>query len=80
MFCLDHRYEGRVYQAGLALIEICCLGASMAVIEVTEGGRSTMMEASIADCEINILSGKWIPATSQQVSLLSNQQLMSSAV
>lgn len=68
MFCFDKRYEGRVYKNGRALIEILCLGASIALVEVTEPcSEPFIQEVSIADCEINIYSGKWKPAAFSEI-------------
>ena len=68
MFCFDKRFEGRVYKNGRALIEILYLGASIALVEVHEPcAEPFMQEVSIADCEINIFSGKWKPASFNEI-------------
>lgn len=77
MFCFDKRFEGRVYNNGRALIEILCIGASIALVEVTEPcSEPFMQEVSIAECEINIYSGKWKPAAFNEITYIAVGRLI----
>lgn len=64
---IDSRFEGRVYQCGRDLIELCVVGATIVVCEITTPDNQYMEPISIADCELQILSGTWKPATHDQI-------------
>ena len=68
---IDSRFEGRVYQCGRDLIELCCIGATVALCEFTSPDfTSQMTEVPIAECEIQILSGRWKPASHSVITAL----------
>lgn len=78
---IDTRFEGRVYQCGRGLVELCAIGATCAICEFTDANFSSYMaEVSIAECEISILSGKWKPANHAQIVSLVAHGMASQAV
>lgn len=73
---IDNRYEGRVYKCGRTFIEIVLVGCSIAVCEITDGSSAPeMAEIAVADCEINIMSGQWSPASFPALTALAASRL-----